>query len=123
MDLRRPTSLTSLQLGTVQDPQLLPAQLKELHVENFRWDEGYVKLPQLQTLQITSHKDNHKPDLVALMALTQLTALKLCIHPYVEGRREKVLSMSDMCKHWCSCNWLACMSLRKTLSTWVGVHS
>jgi hypothetical protein len=99
LDLRRLTSLTCLQLGTVKDPQLLPAQLKELHVQNFKWHEGYVQLSQLGTLQLTIRKERHKPDMVALNAWTQLTALKLCIRPQVEWWHEQMSSMSDMCKH------------------------
>jgi hypothetical protein len=78
-DLQGLSSLTRLQAGSV-DPQLLPAQLQELHLGCLEWQDGLLQLQQLQSLRIDVHDWKKVPDLASLTALTQLTAFRVTIN-------------------------------------------
>jgi hypothetical protein len=73
--LRHLTNLTRLKTGGVRGSQMLPAQLRELHAFELRWDEGFLQLQQLKFVSLTAVEI--VPCLGPLSALTQLTALQL----------------------------------------------
>jgi hypothetical protein len=74
-DLQHLTNLTRLFIGTVQDTQLLPAQLQELRATEMRLNDSLSHLQQLTSMSLAV--EFRSTDLAPLTALASLTPFKL----------------------------------------------